>query len=362
MTVVLGTRLDDQSSPSADRHGGATWSSTANLLADGLGRVTRVLPDDLALVTQPLGTVEGSAGPGPTPFRTLIIALGDPHHPRHADAVAALVAVGSPTLPELTAALSPTRPWLTAYRAAEALAQIGDRAATGALIGALRHPNSNVRWNVVRALADLGDPRSVWALRRIALRDRGKTSWGESVAETALLALRRLEARSPLPRMVELIATALFVAMLCGALLFAAREVRALQTELRREVPAPAWVASVVPSGTPEVLTPADGCAVTARAPAQGPAPTAVPPPPTTGRVRVPALNVRSGPWWGEERIGQVHAGDALIILGTCGDWFRVRLGDPQAVTSQIQGGEGWVARAVVVRPATLSAKTVLRP
>src|SRR4051794_25405867 len=77
--------------------------------------------------------------------RELILALGDPNHPEHGQAVGELVAIGPSAVGALGAALSPDRPWLTSYRAAEALAQIGDGRASGALIGALRHPNSNVR-------------------------------------------------------------------------------------------------------------------------------------------------------------------------------------------------------------------------
>ena len=54
-------------------------------------------------------------------------------------------------VPALNEALNPHRPWLSAYRAAEALGQIGDGRAAGPLLDALRHPNSNVRWSAVRA-------------------------------------------------------------------------------------------------------------------------------------------------------------------------------------------------------------------
>src|SRR4028118_1233029 len=52
-------------------------------------------------------------------IRELILALGDPNHPEHAQAVSELVAIGPAAVPSLGGALSPDRPWLTAYRAAE---------------------------------------------------------------------------------------------------------------------------------------------------------------------------------------------------------------------------------------------------
>ena len=64
---------------------------------------------------------------------SLIAALGDPSHPLHHQAVDDLMAIGAPAVPALNDALSPNRPWLTAYRAAETLGQIGDGRAAGPL-------------------------------------------------------------------------------------------------------------------------------------------------------------------------------------------------------------------------------------
>ena len=76
---------------------------------------------------------------------TLVSALGDPGHPLHARAVEDLVTLGEPAVPALIEALRTHEPWLIAYRATEALSQIGDGRAAGPLVDALRHPNSNVR-------------------------------------------------------------------------------------------------------------------------------------------------------------------------------------------------------------------------
>lgn len=168
----------------------------------------------------------------PDHLRELILALGDPNHRLHSQAVNDLVEIGAPAVPMLSAALAPSYPWLTSYRAAEALAQIGDGRASGALINALRHPNSNVRWSSVRALSEVGDTRTLLALRRVVQEDHGKTSWGDSVADTAQLALDRLQSRSALLRFSEPIKTALvFVAML-AVLAFASTRVQALRSEL----------------------------------------------------------------------------------------------------------------------------------
>src|SRR5919202_3707177 len=227
-------------------------SDAAGLPDDDAPRLTRVLEE---IERRPAGAELDRRSAGAEldrrphrddRIRELINALGDPNHPQHAQAVAELVAIGPRAVGPLGAALSPDRPWLASYRAAEALAQIGDGRASGALIGALRHPNSNVRWSVVRALAEVGDTRTLWALRRVAREDRGKTSWGESVADTAQLALDRLQSRSALLRFTEPIKTALVFVAMFSAVLFAAARVQDVIAELRRDVPVP----SVAVSGT----------------------------------------------------------------------------------------------------------------
>lgn len=283
--------------------------------------------------------------------RELMAALGDPNHPDHSNAVNELVEIGPPVVGILGAALSPNRPWLTSYRAAEALAQIGDGRASGALIGALRHPNSNVRWSVVRALAEVGDTRTLWALRRVAADDHGKTSWGESVSDTAQLALDRLQSRSALLRFSEPVKTALVFVAMFAALLFAADRVQTVMAELRREVPAPALIAGVDETATPGVdegigadVTATPGETVTAQATSTSEV--------ITSTVRAGSGNVRSAPELGNNVVGLVNRGDELIFLGASGDWYLVRLGDKVSSQSYIRPGEGWVSSIVVNEPS----------
>jgi hypothetical protein len=282
--------------------------------------------------------------------RDLINALGDPNHPLHSQAVNDLVDIGEPAVAALTAALSPNYPWLTSYRAAEALAQIGDGRASGALINALRHPNSNVRWSVVRALSEVGDTRTLLALRRVVQEDHGKTSWGESVADTAQLALDRLQSRSALLRFSEPIKTALvFVAML-AVLAFASNRVQSLREELARNTNAAAPVMDIS-GGSP--------AAVETTVAEDEPTPTTEPATPipsvqaateVIGTVKSSG-NVRNGPNRESRRIGQVSQGDELVFLAKSGTWYRVRLGEKRADSSEIQGGEGWVSEILVNVP-----------
>jgi HEAT repeat protein len=286
----------------------------------------------------------------------LILALGDPTHPLHAQAVSELVAIGSPALGALTAALHPDRAWLTSYRAAEALAQIGDGRASGALISALRHPNSNVRWSVVRALAEVGDTRTLWALRRVANEDRGKTSWGESVADTAQLSLDRLQSRSAILRFTEPIKTAIVFVAMFAALLFAVDRAQAVRDELRTVVAPPPPIPVVATAG-PEEEEEVDEAVADVEVtpePEVTPAPEETPAPAViTGTVRAGSGNVRSVPELGNNVVGLVNEGDELIFLGenSRGDWYLVRLGEQVSDRSFIRPGEGWVSGVVVNEP-----------
>jgi len=307
--------------------------------------------DETSRSTKRLDDIQPHSRVNDDRIRELISALGDPHHPQHAPAISELVAIGPDAVPALGSALSPDHPWLTAYRAAEALAQIGDGRASGSLINALRHPNSNVRWSAVRALAEVGDTRTLWALRRVAHEDRGKTSWGESVADTAQFALDRLQSRSALMRFSEPIKTALVFVAMFAAVLFATGRVQAVITELRKDVPAPTTLLAVDETTTPE---PEEELVVEV---SPTPEPTATPaltPTPTVivTTVRGSTGNVRSTPDLGQNVIGLVNGGDEVIVIGRNGDWYLVRLGDKRAETSQIRGDEGWVSSIVINEPA----------
>ena len=298
--------------------------------------------------------------------RDLIVALGDPNHSLHSVAINELVGIGSPAVGALGAALSADRPWLTSYRAAEALAQIGDGSASGALINAMRHhPNSNVRWSAIRALAEVGDTRTLWALRRVAQDDRGRTSFGESVADAAHSALERLQGRSALLRFSDPIKTTLVFVTMIATLLFAANRVQAVLAELRTEPTAPTIVRG------PDAGTVAS--AETTAAAVTGPTPTATKTTAPTGtsqssitataaptvstEISGTALqggNVRSGPSTDSPVIGKIAPRDQIIFLAVdpTGNWYRVRLGTLRGTTSIIQGsGEGWVSRILVNPP-----------
>lgn len=286
-------------------------------------------------------------------LRDLINALGDPNHPLHSQAVNDLVDIGQPAVMALSASLAPSYPWLTSYRAAEALAQIGDGRASGALITALRHPNSNVRWSVVRALSEIGDTRTLLALRRVVNEDHGKTSWGESVSDTAQIALDRLQSRSALLRFSEPIKTALvFVAML-AVLAFASSRVQALRSELtRRDTPPPVVAAAPVDATS----TAEDDAAAGAAEDLETPTPEATPEPSLAPQivstVKVASGNVRDRPNVNGRQLGTVYNGDELIFLARNGDWYRVRLGDQRSDRSRIEGDEGWVSAVVVNVPS----------
>lgn len=286
-------------------------------------------------------------------IRDLINALGDPNHPLHSQAVNDLVDIGQPAVMALSAALASNYPWLTSYRAAEALAQIGDGRASGALITALRHPNSNVRWSVVRALSEIGDTRTLLALRRVVNEDHGKTSWGESVSDTAQIALDRLQSRSALLRFSEPIKTALvFVAML-AVLAFASSRVQALRTELtRRDAPPPFSAAAPAAEATATGEEDASGAAAEDEEPTPEPTSEPTAPPQIVSTVKVASGNVRDRPNVNGRQVGTVFSGDELIFLARNGEWYRVRLGEKRSGRSRIEGDEGWVSAVVVNVPS----------
>jgi hypothetical protein len=291
---------------------------------------------------------QGRARVNQDQLRDLINALGDPNHPLHSQAISDLVDIGPPAVPMLSAALAPNYPWLTSYRAAEALAQIGDGRASGALINSLRHPNSNVRWSAVRALSEVGDTRTLLALRRVAQDDHGKTSWGESVADTAQLALDRLQSRSVLLRFSEPIKTALvFVAML-AVLAFASTRVQALRDEFR-QASSPSAAVAAAPDVSETETTVTETVEPTPTETATS-APSLAPTTDIVGRVTTNS-NIRSGPGPGNSIIGSAKKDDELILLAESGDWYRVRLGANVSSASRIDGGEGYISKSLVQAP-----------
>jgi hypothetical protein len=279
-------------------------------------------------------------GPPPAPLvderhiQDLVSALGNPKHRAHRTSVDELVAIGPAAVPTLAAALGPDRPWLTSYRAAEALAQIGDGRATGALINALRHPNSNVRWSVVQALSEIGDSRSIMALRRVAREDRGKTSWGEAVSDTAQLALDRLQSRSIFLRFWDPLKTILVAGIMVLALAFAMNSINDLRERVRTPASLPAEVTDADMTATAQAAD--EQLAAATPSPEATPSPQATAPPAgVTGRVNTNS-NFRSAPNRDRNSIIQVvREGTEVQVLGRSESWFRVRVEN---------GREGWIA------------------
>src|SRR5689334_14100314 len=218
----------DSPAPAADE-------TQVGQIARALGNVTRQLPrTPPAPASSRRAETRAAQQAARERIANLIAALGDPTHPLHQSACDDLVALGDAAVPALNEALSPNRPWLTAYRAAEALGQIGDGRAAGPLLEALRHPNSNVRWSAVRALAVVGDARALLELRRVARDDRGKTSWGEPVAGAARSALNQMQSQNILLRGADLIKTAVACVLMLVALIVAWKVVGDLRSQLKQ--------------------------------------------------------------------------------------------------------------------------------
>lgn len=357
---VNGAQEPPSGDPRDQRSDGAS-DTQVGAVTPGLMKVTRQLP---AVSPAPAARrAEERAARAATRERiaTLVAALGDPSNPLHQGAVDDLIGIGEPAVPALNEALGPNRPWLMAYRAAEALGQIGDGRAAGPLLEALHHPNSNVRWSAVRALAVVGDARALLELRRVARDDRGKTSWGESVAGAAQSALNHMQSQNMLLRGADLIKTAVACVLMLVALILAWKIVGDLRVELRRvgfdtvdaSVFAPAPTAAPLPTDAPSAgaANPQSQAA---------PAPTAAPLVASTdiltGTVRATG-NVRGEPRVSRDNVvGSVTEGDEIVFLATTSDgqWYRVRLSERHASGSKITNdtGTGWVNRSLLSSPS----------
>jgi HEAT repeats/Bacterial SH3 domain len=338
----------------------------------GLAKVTRPLPVVPAATSR---RTDARAIQQATRERiaALIMALGDPSNSLHQHAVDDLVAIGDAAVPALNEALSANRPWLTSYRAAEALGQIGDGRAAGPLLEALRHPNSNVRWSAVRALSVVGDARALLDLRRVARDDNGKTSWGEPVAGAAQSALNQMQSQNMLLRGADLIKTAIACVLMLVALIIAWEIVGNLRAELRQvghEPVEPGVVAPLVPTvaQTADPLQPQPQSQL-APTPLATPLPTLQAVAEITGTVRVTG-NVRAFPVQNQNnRIGGVTEGDEVIFLSRTPDglWYRVRLGQRHANGSTINGPDGnengWVRGSLLSEPpADIPVEQVVLP
>lgn len=284
----------------------------------------------------------------------LVQALGDPDNPAHIHAAEELVALGPVALPVLIPALNPDGPWLTAYRAAEVLGEIGDRRAAPALVEALNHPNSNVRWSVVRALSAVGNTRALFALRRLAREDRSKTSWGESVAGVAQSAIDQMQGSNMMLKTMELVKTAISTVVFLLALVVAWNVFERVRGEMT--------VVGMDPVATVEsgdTTTDAQNPAPEEPAPAEVTATTEPTPQMPVGDVVGVVLkpgNVRSQPAIQPNNVvGQVEVDDQIVYLATTPDrsWFKIRLGENRSAGSAIDSpdGMGWVNKTLVDPP-----------
>jgi hypothetical protein len=354
-----GTQEQPNGAHTDGRAGSADETQVGQVL-QGLAKVTRQLP---AVPPAASRRADARAVQHATRERiaSLIQALGDPSNPLHHHAADDLVAIGEAAVPALNEALNPNRPWLTSYRAAEALGQIGDGRAAGPLLEALRNPNSNVRWSAVRALSVVGDARALLDLRRVARDDRGKTSWGEPVAGAAQSALNQMQSQNMLLRGADLIKTAVACVLMLVALIIAWEVVGNLRAELRQvghEPVDPGVVAPLVPTSA-STAGPIEQLPQGQSEPAaqSTPLPTLQAAADITGTVRITG-NVRAFPVQNQTNvIGGVTEGDEVIYLSRTpdGQWYRLRLGDRHANGSRINNPDGeengWVRRSLLLQP-----------
>lgn len=357
MTTERQEPADSASTP-------ARGATQVGQVFDSLERVTRRFPG---------ATPRRARPPRPVPSReqvaSLINALGDSSHPLHAVAVDELVALGPAAVPALCEALDPARPWLTIYRAAEAAGRIGDGRAAGPLAQALQHPNSNVRWSAVRALAQIGDVRTLIELRGVARHDQGRTSWGEPVAGAAQSALAELGRRSVWGQSLELIKTAVTCVLMILALILAFSVVSRFRDELDRfgqVIPGQTQIPQFVlptaaptdePADAPAAESAASALAPTVAAPLVEPAlaPTSAAIAASgliTGTVRQDA-NVRPLPSTANEPIGRVSFGDEVIFLARSANsqWYLVRLSAEGSTAIRSPDGSGWINQTLVSAP-----------
>jgi hypothetical protein len=281
----------------------------------------------------------------------LLRALGDEQHPRHLTAVQELVALGKSVVPEVARTVSTKRPWLAVYNAVDVLIELGDARAVSALVRALQHPNANVRWNAVRGLGRLQDPRGLPGLRRAARRDEGRTSWGESVSAAAQ---QQLDAflRKPLVYWGrELLLTGLALA----AMLLAFNYVQQLWSDIENELSVFGRQEAGVAVPTLTLAQPSPLPTVTAQPTATlQPQPTALP----VAGTAAQAANVRPAANTDNQPIGQLAAGAGVTLLGRSADgqWLLIELTNPADPTSQIgsDDGRGWISRALITAEASV--------
>jgi len=330
-----------------------------------LGNITRRLPASRPRRARPMPrSVSRERIDG------LMLALGDAQHPDHADAVEQLVELGPAAVPALIGLLSAEGSWLEVYRAAEALGRIADPRAVNPLIQALQHPNSNVRWSIVRALTQIDDVRALLELRRVAQKDQGRTTWGETVAGTAQAALDQMRSRSIWGQSLELVKTAVVSILMVVSLIVAYSVITTLRSELDsfgRFDPAAAVVRSPpaistpppVPTASPVAVGVATGAVVTdTTAPEPTLEPLQVATQPTGTDVVGTVLqdsNVRPFPSIDNTPIGRLARDAEVVFVGRNenASWYLVQLAGAGNGNSVINSadGSGWVSAQLLTPP-----------
>ena len=199
--------------------------------------------------------------------------------------------------------------------------------------------------------------------------DRGRTTWGESVAGAAQGALEQLRGQNILLRSADLLKTAVAIVAMIVALVVAWNIVGTLRTELGalgRDLSAaqaatqPPLIRTAQPRPT-GAATPQSAATrvpvVTSAPAASGPAGTVL----VTGNVRsLPSRELG-------QRVGVVSPGDEITFLAISADqlWYRVRLGTKRATGSQIisQDSSGWVLATIVSPPSgSLQVERIVIP
>jgi HEAT repeat protein len=133
----------------------------------------------------------------PRAIDTLILLLQDKVPAVREEAVAALTALGELSIPPLLEALN-HKEWRVRLRAIEALALLKPQAATEPLLGLVDHdPDTAVRQDAIRALGEIGDPRSVEPLMNAMNQTSLKTH--------AITALGRIGNPQAVPRLMAIV-------------------------------------------------------------------------------------------------------------------------------------------------------------
>jgi len=128
-------------------------------------------------------------------------------------------------------------------------------------------------------------------------------------------------------------------------------------------VPPPATPAPAVKAGarTPTQLIastiPSTALPMASPEPSATTAPTVTLPSPTVltpseSIVTAPSIFVYDGPSTNNSIIGGMQRDDKVVILGSSGTWYLIRVSSTNSPRSRIEGGRGWITQDVVTPPS----------